>query len=120
MNKFDFIAQTIIIVVTLLIYSAGGNLSSTVVLAGLACLGVWQMVSCIVSVICKSPYHELKQWHLGLSIVYLVVFYVYENTPITGDGDVGPMYSLRNFLPLVLAVYYYTLTCMWCFGGKVV
>ena len=118
MKYLDYGTQTIIFtfgIVSLLISWA--QLSPGILYAQLL-LGVWQMISSIVSVITKAPLYRKKRLHLLLAAFYLMALYAY--------GQISPgMPHAQFFFGFIftvpawaLAIFYYIITCQWVFARK--
>lgn len=77
-------------------------LNFTAILLGEFAIGVWQMLSCILSLIFVKTYRRAKAIHLLVSVVCLVLIFLDPNGLILWT------------LPWGLAIYYTVLTWMWC------
>lgn len=105
MKYLDVSIQTIIVFVALvaLIFSFEEQGWLTPVLVAQFLMGTWQLLSSAISVGMKAPFHKAKKWHLGISLVYLVVLYA-----------IGFKFLLIIIVPFwTLAFYYYFITWKW-------
>jgi hypothetical protein len=113
MKQLDFGAQTLFLILTIfnLLYvpedkypktTLTGNLGLGI-LSGLSflCFAGWQMISSLVSCLVLSPLYKKKVLHLALALLYFITLH--------------SISTLRIVIPYGLGVYYYILTCIWCF-----
>jgi hypothetical protein len=113
MKKLDFIGQTVIIVLTVLLFLASGGIP--IGLAGILAIGLWQIVSCLISVLSNAPLFYAKIVHLAFSILFAAMYFAYENKHEMTDEEAGITFTLIYATPIALAVYYYIVTLEWWF-----
>jgi hypothetical protein len=101
MKRVDLIGQTLILFLTLVALTPF-NWSGLMI--GQFCVGVWQMISCVLSVIFVSSFRMHKVIHLTLAILYLLMLQMDFN-----DYSFG-MLTIPSW---VLAIFYYSITWMW-------
>jgi hypothetical protein len=101
MKYLDIIGQTAILFLTgmmAIAYSWSG------LMYGQLFIGIWQMISSIVSVIAGTPNKNLRRIHLVVAATYLVLLYV---------GFTNHEFFFLTVPPWMLAIYYYTITWKW-------
>ena len=101
MKYVDIIGQTALLLLTAMMivgYSWSG------LMYGQLFIGVWQMISSIVSVITGTPDRNLRRIHLLLAVTYLVLLAV---------GFVNHQFFFLTVPPWMLAIFYYTITWKW-------
>jgi hypothetical protein len=110
MKYIDFIIQT-----GLILFSAGvllvtlqNNAWPATLLIPQFFVGVWQMISSIVSVLFKMRAYHLKRWHLFFAGLYLVCLSAWPSVSLT-------FLIVPSWL---LATYYYIVTCVTTFARQ--
>ena len=114
MKKFDFIVQTLIVLVALILILTGVIAQREVPLFQLMCLqlliGPWQYISSLITWIKNlghppSLYKKLIAVHLAVASLYLLITILI--TGYLGDG----FYQVWMIvIPWLLALFYYTLS----------
>jgi hypothetical protein len=102
MKYIDTIGQTALLFLTgmmVIAYSWSG------LMYGQLFIGIWQMISSIVSVIAGTPHKSLRRIHLLLATTYLLLLYVGFIT--------SHQFLLLTVPPWTLALYYYGITWKW-------
>lgn len=99
MRYIDTAVQTLLWVAMLAMIAP---FSFTAILLGQFALGVWQMISCVLSIIFIKTYKKEKLIHLFVSVICLIGI------------ALDPNGMLLWTVPWALAIYYSVLTWMWC------
>lgn len=113
MKYIDFIGQALLLVATLILTFM---FFGTGILLGQFLLGVWQMLSSVVSVLGNAPLRKKKAIHLVCSFSYLSLLAIiytnnwWSNTPTA--------FVLMMVPAWILAIYYFTVTWTWAFAEK--
>ena len=108
MRHIDFYAQTGILIGTLVLLAL---FSGYGLLLGQAVLGGWQVLSCIISVVFFQEFRKAKLWHLSISCVVVITFYLSDGHPSLLNDFV---FLLLVMLPSWgLAIYYFVITWRW-------
>jgi hypothetical protein len=101
MKYIDIIAQTIILIATLLMMTAW---NASGLAFGALCLGAWQMLSSVLCICFIKSHSNLRIVHLLLAVLYLAIFSIHP------DNFLNPVMIVP---PLTLAIYYYVITWKW-------
>ncbi len=106
MRKLDFFAQTILILTGVVtgIATLVNRENGLILLIVQFGLGVWQMVSCGVSLIIRGPMFRKKLLHFIIALLYLGTLTFMENMakPVAIAYLIAPAWAL--------GIYYYVLT----------
>jgi len=108
MRKFDFVAQTIMMVgaiVSVAVLIADESAGFWLIILQFF-VGCWQMLSASISLLASRNQLTLRLIHFGLAVIYLLFVYVVAvSIPSLKPG------SLLTFgLPWLLACFYYFIT----------
>lgn len=122
MKYLDLIIQTLIFIfgITVLIwFSDEAAWPVNALLIVQMVLGPWQMLSSFASVVLQAGFHKVKRIHLGVSIIYLAVLYVYFYKSPPFFNHAGIVAKLLLTVPAwTLAFFYYIVTWKWVLRGR--
>jgi hypothetical protein len=116
MKYIDFIVQSLILSLVLIVAVSGwiaegkfaaGKFAS---LYGAVFLGSWQMFSSFLSILFKVGIYRMKRWHFFGALIYIITLVL---CYLTGSGSI-----FLFFPPVLLALFYYSLTWRWVFQGR--
>ncbi|HEY0741277.1 MAG TPA: hypothetical protein VGD40_07445 [Chryseosolibacter sp.] len=108
MRHIDFYIQTGLLVLSSILFLL---LSGYGLMIGQFFVGLWQIFSCVVSVLTVRAFRKQKLWHLALSVLLLGVIYLLNNGPLFANDMIT---LVAFFAPCwALAIYYYMITWMW-------
>jgi CDP-diglyceride synthetase len=106
MKYVDITIQTIILFLTatmMTMYSWSG------LMYGQLFIGIWQMISSVVSVSAGTPNKNLRRIHLLLATIYLILLAI---------GFRNHEFILLTVPPWMLAFFYYTITWKWVLSDQ--
>lgn len=113
MKYIDFKIQTVLLIAAVVLFAL---FSGYGLMIGQFFVGVWQMLSCVISVIVFRTFRRQKLLHLGLSIAVLTALYFLKSDPAFTNDLLN---LLVFFLPCwALAIYYYIISWRWYQGDS--
>lgn len=127
LRTIDFVGQSFIFggylissVFVLIAEQRWDSLAMTTLMA-MFCLGWWQMIAALILLVFKAPNRKQRLIHFLTAVVYLAVLSIgarLSNSMTVANGSyfVRALVMTLVFVPpLLLAVFYYTITWRWMF-----
>jgi hypothetical protein len=110
MKYVDFVCQTVLLIfaVAVLVFILPDRVLPEAMLVPQFFVGVWQIISSVVSVLFKMRAYQLKKWHLFFASIFLVCLWAMPDISL-------PILMVPSW---ILAGYYYAITCIKTFHRK--
>lgn len=108
MKYIDFIGQAFLLLTTLVLAAV---FFGSGILVGQFLLGIWQLLSSIISVLTDAPFRKKKIIHLVSSILYLAALTIIYSQSIFASTPIAVV--LMMVPAWILAIYYFSITWTW-------